>query len=88
MVDEKYPYVTDDGSIIALKESYRDIPKFIIKRSNGATEKIAVQDISDDDYFSYNNEKIVYASYKPDARWGNKEFGEIRVVDINTKKET
>ncbi len=87
VVDEKYPYVTDDGSIITLKESYRDIPKFIIKRSNGATEKIAVQDIADDDYFSYNNEKIVYASYKPDARWGNKEFGELRLLDINTKKE-
>ena len=38
-------------------------------------------------YFSYNNGKIVYASYKPDARWGNREFAEIRLLDINTKKE-
>ena len=52
-----------------------------------AREKIAVQDINYDDYFSYNNNKIVYASYKPDARWGNKEYSEIRLIDINTKQE-
>jgi len=87
VVDVKYPNITDDGSIITLKESYRSIPQFVIKHNNGSSEKIAVQDIADDDYFSYNNGKIIYASYKPDARWGNREFGEIRVLDVNTKKE-
>ncbi|MBV9960917.1 MAG: hypothetical protein JO072_01605, partial [Parafilimonas sp.] len=72
VVDERYPYVTDDGSIIFLKRSYKNIPQFIIKHNNGRTEKIAVQDITDDNYFSYNNGKIVYASYKPDARYGNR----------------
>jgi hypothetical protein len=87
VVDEKYPYVTEDGSIIMLQKSFRDIPQFVIRHDNGTVEKIAVQDITDDDYFSYNDGKIVYASYKPDARWGNKEFGEIRLLDINTKQE-
>ena len=88
VVDEKYPYKTANGSIISLQKSYKDLPQFVIRNSNGKVEKIAVQSISDDDYFSYNNGKIIYASYKPDARWGNKEFSEIRLLDVNTKQET
>jgi hypothetical protein len=88
VIDEKYPYKTEDNSVVFLRKSYRDIPAFILKHADGSTEKISVQDIADDDYFSYSNGRIVYASYKPDARWGNKEFGEIRLLDVNTKKET
>ena len=87
VVDEKYPYITNDGSVIILHKSYKDNPYFEIDHLNGSKEKIAVQDISYDDYFSYNNNKIVYASYKPAARWGNKEYSEIRLLDINTKQE-
>ncbi|MEO8711394.1 MAG: hypothetical protein ABI405_04675, partial [Parafilimonas sp.] len=87
VVDEKYPYSTEDGSVIFLQKSYKTIPAFIIRHTNGISEKISVQDIAADDYFSYNNGKIIYASYKPDARWGNKEFGEIRLLDISSKQE-
>ncbi|MFT4153552.1 TolB family protein [Parafilimonas sp.] len=82
-----YPYITDNGSIITLQNSYKSIPQFIIRRSNGAAEKIAVEDITTNDYYSYNNGIIVYASFKPDARWGNREFSEIRLIHIHTKKE-
>src|SRR5205809_1486754 len=77
----------EDGSVISLRKSYEAIPKFVIKNTDGSKEEISVQDITDDDYFSYNNGKIVYASFKPDARWGNREFGEIRLLDVNTKQE-
>ncbi|HEY2726132.1 MAG TPA: hypothetical protein VGI61_03085, partial [Parafilimonas sp.] len=87
VVDEKYPYRSQDNSIIILRESYRKLPQFVIRHNNGTTDKISVQDIVNDDYFSYNNGKIIYASYKPDARWGNKEYGELRLLDINTKQE-
>ena len=87
VVDNKYPYVTENGSIISLRKSYKDLPQFVIRHNSGVIEKISVQDISDDDYFSYRNGKIVYASFKPDARWGNRQFGEIRLVDVQTKTE-
>ncbi|MEP6683154.1 MAG: hypothetical protein ABJA35_07835 [Parafilimonas sp.] len=88
VVDEKYPYITKDGAIISLRKSYKNLPQFVIRHDDGSIEKIAVQDIVNDDYFSYNNEKIIYASYKPDARWGNKEFCELRLIDVSTKQET
>ena len=87
VVDEKFPYITEDGSIIFLKKSYNDVPQFIIRHNNGKIKRIAVQDIVYDDYFSYNNGKMVYASYKPDARWGNREYSEIRLLDVSTKQE-
>ena len=87
VVDNKYPYVTEDGSVISLRKSYKALPQFVMRHNDGVIEKISVQDIADDDYFSYNNGKIVYVSFKPDARWGNREFSEIRLVDIHTKQE-
>jgi hypothetical protein len=87
VIDKRYPYTTSDGAVIVLHKSYKDNPYFEINYLNGRREKIAVQNISYDDYFSYNNNKIIYASYKPAARWGNKEYSEIRLVDLNTKQE-
>ncbi len=87
LVDEKYPYVTEDGSIITLRRSYKDLSQFIIKHNDGSTEKVSVEDITTNDYYAYNNGKIIYAAYKPDARWGNREFSEIRLIDIHTKQE-
>lgn len=85
--DNKYPYVTEEGSVITLKRTYKDLPQFVIKHTNGTTETIAVENITTNDYFSYNNGKIIYATFKPDARWGNREFSEIRLLDINTRQE-
>ena len=87
VIDEKYAYKTDDDAFIVLHKSYNSIPYFAIKHLNGNTEKIAVQDISSDDYFSYNTGKIIYASYKPNARWGNKEYSELRLIDVKSKQE-
>ncbi|MGN6211448.1 hypothetical protein [Parafilimonas sp.] len=87
VTDNQYPYITKDGSVITLQKSYNRIPQFIIRRADGITEKNAVEAITTNDYFSYNNGIIAYASFKPDARWGNREYSEIRLIDINTKKE-
>ncbi|HYK45130.1 MAG TPA: hypothetical protein VEV83_08180, partial [Parafilimonas sp.] len=87
VVDEKYPYAAADGSVIMLQDGFRDNPGFVVREADGSIKKIATQSICTDDYFSYNNGKIVYASFKPDPRWGNREFGEIRVVDVPSGRE-
>ena len=82
----KYPYSAMDGSLIVLKESYNSIPAFY-QINNQTERKIAVRDIAYDDYFSYNNGKIVYAAYQPDARWGYREYSTIKILDMATKAE-
>jgi hypothetical protein len=84
VVDYKYPYLDSTGSVIVLKRNFRKIPAFYKINGSGVEEKIAVRDISNDDYFSYNNNKIVYASFKADKRWGYREFSDIKVLDVKT----
>ena len=84
--DYKYPTVSKDGSVIVLKSSYRQVPAFFKVLTNGVEEKISTRDIAYEDYFSYANEKIVFATLKPNARWGYKEYSDIKVIDIQTGK--
>lgn len=86
VTDYKYPYINDDGSLIVLKKSYRQIPAFYKISPGGKEEKIGVKDIANDDYFSYNNGNIVYASYKADKRWGYREYSDIKIMDAATGK--
>jgi hypothetical protein len=82
VVDYRYPYRTAGGGLIVLKNSYRSIPAFYYISPAGTEQKIAVRDIAYDDYFSFNNGKIVYAAYQADTRWGNREYSNIKVLDI------
>jgi hypothetical protein len=83
-----YPYPVDEDAIIALKRSYRQIPVFVKINANGKVEKIAVKDIGYDDYFGYKNGKIIYTALQPDARWGNRDYSIIRLLDVSTRKVT
>lgn len=84
VTDYKYPYLAEDGSIIVLKRSYKKISAIYRVEPNGNEAKLAVRTITSDDYFSYNNGKIVFASNKPDARWGYRQFSDITLVDAAT----
>ncbi|HRQ51718.1 MAG TPA: hypothetical protein PLR74_14325, partial [Agriterribacter sp.] len=49
-------------------------------------EKIRVKDIARDDYYAYRNGKIVYTAYEPDARWGQRDYSVIKVLDMATRQ--
>ncbi len=85
VIDYKYPYLIEDGSLLVLKGSYTDIPRFTKLLPNGKEQKIAVRDVAYDDYFSYNSGKIIYGSYKADSRWGYKDYSVIKILDIATR---
>ena len=87
VMNYKYPYRSEDGSLIVLKNTKKDIPAFYKIGKDGSEERISVKSISDDDYFSYNNGKIVYAAFEPDPRWGNRDFHSIQILDIQSKEE-
>lgn len=85
--DYRYPYFATDGSYIVLKSSFRKIPSFYRITSAGNEQKIATRGIGYDDYFSYNNGKIIYSSLKPHVRWGYKEYSDIKLLDVQTGEE-
>ena len=78
-----FPYQIEDRTLLYLKSSYRKRPAFVIKDNSGE-HVLRVKDISLDDQYSYRNGKIVYAAYKPDVRWGWRNYGEIRLLDIKS----
>lgn len=84
----EYPYYTADNRLVVLKTSRERIPAFYIIDKEQRERKIAVRDIAYDTYFSYNNNKIIYTALQPDARWGNRNYSIIKVLDIETGSET
>jgi hypothetical protein len=83
---EEYPAYMNDSTLIYLKTTYNHIPEFVV-RSKKKERTVAVQDITTDSYFTYHDGKVVYAAYRPDLRWGYRNYNELVVLDINTGKE-
>ena len=82
-LNEEFPSFTDGNTIVYVRSDYKHIPAFVIKNGN-SEKKIRVKDVSIDNHFSYNNGKIVYASYHPDTRWGYRDYSDLRILDIAT----
>lgn len=84
--DREYPAFINDSTLIYMKSTYNHIPAFVIKEGN-TERKIATRSYSLDNYFDYQNGKVVYASYRPDLRWNYRDYSEIRVLNIKTGTE-
>jgi hypothetical protein len=87
VVDYRYPYAAKDGSVIVLRKSLKNIPAFYSIATDGSEQKLAERSIAVDDYYSYKNQKIVYAAYQPDIRWGNIVFNAIKLLDLTNGEE-
>jgi len=88
VADEEFPQFSDGSHIIFTRSSYTQPSVFIIRDLRNQKEKrIITRSVSLDNYFSLRNNKIVYAAYEPDIRWGWRDFNVIRVLDISSGKE-
>ena len=79
--NEEYPAYIANDSLIYVKSSYSQIPEFIIRTEN-KEQKLKVRDYSIDNQFSYRNGKIVFATYRPDVRWGYRDYSDLRIIDV------
>jgi hypothetical protein len=87
VANEEFPQWAADN-IVYVKSSYKKIPAFYLRNTkSGKDKQICIKDVSDDNYFSYNNGKIVYAAYRPDSRWTWKNFNVINIVNIQTGRQ-
>lgn len=81
--NEKYASYDPAGNLVFLKSSVKSIPQFV-KREKGKDKKIRTADYMIDDYFSYQNDKIIYTSRRYHPRWISKSYNEIQILDIKT----
>ncbi|HEY0680257.1 MAG TPA: hypothetical protein VGD17_18370, partial [Chitinophagaceae bacterium] len=84
--DQEYPYMMENDDILYLETSYKKLPRFVVDQ-NGKLKNLRVRDISIDNYFSYRNNKIVYAAYRPDTRWGWRDYSDLRLLDVSTGEQ-
>ncbi|WP_448698482.1 hypothetical protein ACFGVR_16695 [Mucilaginibacter sp. AW1-3] len=87
IADEEYPAYVNHNTLVYVKTTYNHVPAFVIR--TGKEEKvIRIHDYSLDNYFNYHDGKIIYASYRPDLRWGYRDYSELNILDINTGEQT
>lgn len=84
--DREYPAYINDSTLIYMKSTYDHNPAFVVKKGN-MERKISTRSYSLDNYFDYQNGKIIYASYRPDLRWNYRDYSELMLLDINSGKE-
>ncbi len=82
VVNDQFPYLMEDGSVITLYNSYNQIPVFTKVHEDGSRERLAVRDIAIDPYFTYRDQHILYTAYQPDARWGNVEHHTLKLFNL------
>lgn len=84
--DYLFPAYINDDSIIVTKSSFKSLNAFYLL-IKGKETRIRITNNMIDNFFSYNNGKIVYTSYQSDPRWGNRDYNVLQVVDIKTRRQ-
>ncbi len=88
LYDASFPQWINENEIVYIKEGPERVPALVSKDlRNGKEKLIRTRDISLDQHFSYRNGMIVYASYEKDLRWGWRDYGIIRKLNLSTGKE-
>jgi hypothetical protein len=80
----EYPFVVGTDSIIVLKQGYDNISSLVLLNDN--TEKRLI-DLNPIDRIHSNGKQVVWASYVPDVRWGERSYSDIMLYDIKTHKK-
>lgn len=79
------PVFSANDSLLVLKRTYREVAAWYWL-VNGKEEKIRTKDIGLDDYYSYGNGTIVFTAYEPDAKWAQRDYSVIKLMDVHTRE--
>jgi len=82
-----YPQFLENGSIIALKSSFNQIPIFCTIDSLGNESKITNSIINSDSYFHYQNNQLVFSGYKYHPRYTASNYHDLYIYDLNKKNK-
>ncbi len=86
VISSSFPAVIGKDSLLFSRSSLKEISSFYLLTA-GKEKKIRVKDYVTDEYFSYRNGKVVYSAYRSDALRQNRDFSEIRLLDIRSNSQ-
>ncbi len=81
-----YPQFSDDGEIVSLRTGLSYLPQFVLLK--GKKEKVLfTPGILQNEYaYRVRKNRLAYIEWEIDPRWGYRDFGRLRVYDIQKKK--
>ena len=89
VISYQYPYPAANNDtaqgIIALKTGRKKLSHFVYIEA-GKEVNLGQAPITRDPYFGYHNGRIIYTRHKVDPRWRYKEYSDVEVLDIKTRK--
>ena len=80
-----HPVFLNDSVIIAQKQSLNDADRMVrIDRKTGAEKKILTIGAKQDEFLSARGNFLVWSELQSDARWQNRSFSVIRILNLKT----
>ena len=79
----RYPYFTDDSSLVALKTSIDKIPRIVLIDKYSNEKKLILPGEIKEESLSFADGKVIWIETKPDLRWRHKERSLVRLMDIH-----
>jgi hypothetical protein len=75
------------GDVLSLKESYDDIPRFVIIRKDRTETKVCTPGQILDESVSFHKNRVVWSEFVPDARWTHSGRSRINIYDVETRQK-
>ena len=76
-----FPRHLEDGSIVALKSSYKKTGA-VVQIKDGEETKITTVGFHIEPYLNYGGGKLAWTEISKNARWGNQDFSDIILYDL------
>ncbi|GAB3497166.1 hypothetical protein GCM10027341_17080 [Spirosoma knui] len=81
----QYPQWVSDSTVLCVKSGLGDTPRLVLLTKNQPEKTIFVQGFPNDpDLLSATAEKACWIEFGYDARWGQRIFSNIRLLDLKT----
>ena len=81
-----FPQYLHDGTIIAIKKSFKETP-YIVTIKNGKEKKLTTVGISSEEFLSSAVNKLSWTEHSKDLRHANKNYSDIVIYDIQKNKK-
>jgi hypothetical protein len=85
----EYPQYLTDSTVLVLKSGLGDIAQWVRLGRGGREQRVFVPGLLHlPEELSVAAGKAVWPEYQPDARWGQRQYSELRVLDLATGRLT
>ncbi|WP_240935850.1 TolB family protein [Hymenobacter sp. HDW8] len=79
----RYPQYVTDSTVLAVKTGLGDISQIVLLNKQGQEKKVFVQGlVNNPEMLSVGGGRACWLEFRYDARWGQRVYSEIRVLDL------